>query len=529
MALAAGVAASLPILIAMVYAVVDGWVPLGDDAYIGIRAYDVFTDRFPLVGQRSSGASGVLDETAYSPGPLLFWLMAVPARMPDGVFMALTAGVVNVASVMGTVALAFRRGGRPLMFATAIAIPVMLASLPAETYSDVWNSSAPLMPLMLLVFLAWSVACGEYRLLPLTVVVASFATQAHLTFLMPAMGVTAVALGCAVAFKSVRSWPRRWVLATLAVGLVCWSAPLLDQAVNRPGNFVNLAKSATSDEPSLGYHSAWKAVAHTAGIPPWWLQDDRDTLKRIGDLSTRPSPFAILTALLVVGALAAVALVGWRRRRADVFAAGTLGLTLCVAVGMGAASTPINSFGTVGYTMRWASPAGMCVWLLLGWSVASLLPAGSLAGLRRRALSPAAGLAAVAAIGALIAIAENPPRQEPYQGMRTIAEGLEANLPPEGGTWVEVASSGDTLGLGSELQVGTIYWLRRHGRAVVAPPNVVERLSGDYARGGYRRKLQVAVDVPPEPGGRRIARVAVTDPIDQKSTRVVTLTVLPED
>jgi hypothetical protein len=129
--LALGVLAALPIVVAMGCAVAQKWTPLGDNAYVGIRAYDVFTGRTPLVGQRSSGASTVLGDTAYSPGPLLFWLLAIPARLPDGTFLALTMGAVNVASVMGTVALALKRGGWPLAFATALAIPLMLASLPA--------------------------------------------------------------------------------------------------------------------------------------------------------------------------------------------------------------------------------------------------------------------------------------------------------------------------------------------------------------------------------------------------------------
>ena len=198
LALGLGVLAALPILVAMGYAIGDEWTPIGDDAYIAIRAHDVFTDLSPLVGQRSSGASGVLEETAYSPGPLLFWLFALPARLPDGVFMTLTAGLINVAAVVGVVSLALRRGGRGLMVATAVAIPIMLASLPSETYSDVWNSSAPLMPFLLLVFLAWSVACGEHRLAPLTVLVASFAMQSHLTFLPPAVLLTAFAFACAI-------------------------------------------------------------------------------------------------------------------------------------------------------------------------------------------------------------------------------------------------------------------------------------------------------------------------------------------
>jgi hypothetical protein len=44
---AAGVAAALPVLVAIVYVVADGWMAFGDDAYITTLAFDVFTDRSP--------------------------------------------------------------------------------------------------------------------------------------------------------------------------------------------------------------------------------------------------------------------------------------------------------------------------------------------------------------------------------------------------------------------------------------------------------------------------------------------------
>ena len=62
----------------------------------------------------------------------------------------------------------------------------MLASLPAAAYSDVWNPSVPLLSLLLLIFLAWSLGCGEHRLLPVTVLVASFVAATHLSYLPPA-------------------------------------------------------------------------------------------------------------------------------------------------------------------------------------------------------------------------------------------------------------------------------------------------------------------------------------------------------
>jgi hypothetical protein len=516
-----GLLAAIPTLVAMAYALTDDWVPLGDNGYIGIRAYDVFTGRTPLVGQRSSGASGVLEETAYSPGPLLFWLLAIPVRLPDPAFMSLTTGAVNVASIAGTVALAFRRGRWPLMVATALAIPIMLASLPAETYADVWNSSAPLMPLMLLVFLAWSVACGEYRLLPLTVLVASFATQSHLTFLGPAVGLTLVGVACAVAFGSARRWPRGWIVAALVVGLVCWSAPLVDQAIHRPGNLVTLGKSAVHKDASVGFSGGWKAVAHMVGIPPWWLQDDRPTLARLGDLTVRPGALSIVSALLVVAALAALAVLGWRQRRADLCAAGLLGLTLCVAVGLATSSTPLQSFANVSYTLRWAAPAGMCVWLMLGWGAAVLMRARIPDVGRVRLPVGVAAAVVVAAVATIVAIGENPPRAQPYQSMRAISDTLEASLPAEGATRVDVSSAGDALGLTTQLEVGTIFWMRRHGRAVVAPRKVADRLSARYAQGHYARVLHIDVGVPRKPGGRVIGRLRASDSLDQKTRDVI--------
>jgi hypothetical protein len=525
--LALGLLAALPVIVACGYALTDDWAPLGDDAFIGLRAFDVFTDRSPLVGQRSSGASGVLQETTYSPGPLLFWLLALPVRLPDPVYMTLTTGALNVASIVGVVGLAHRRGGRPLMFVTAAAIPIMLASLPAETYADVWNSSAPLLPLMLLVFLAWSVACGEYRLLPLTVLVASFAAQSHLVFVGPAVGVTVVALACAAAFGLAREWPRRWVVASVVVAAVCWSAPLLDQAVNRPGNFVTLARSAFNDERSLGFSAGWRAVAHTVGVRPWWLKDSRDPVQRVGDLTVRPGAHKIASALLALAALAAVATIGWRRRRADLTAAGALGIVLCVTVGLAASSTPAKSFGTVVYTLRWTSPAGLCVWLLLGWALVTMARERAPAPIRVPRLAGAAAVAAVGVVAAAVAVGENPPRREPYQPMRAIYDRLEADLPSGGATRVEVSGKGSTVALMNEFEVGTIFWLRRAGRSVVTSDAVADRLSDDYARGGYGRILQIAVGVPPDEGGRVIGRFPVVDPLDQTTRSIVTLTLRP--
>jgi hypothetical protein len=530
-----GLAAALPIVVAAVYAVVDGWVPLGDDAFIAARAFDVFTERSPQVGQYSSGASGVLDEPAYSPGPLLYWLLAVPVRLPWPSAPAVLMGAVNVACVVGLVALARRRGGLALMVAVALALPVMLMSLPSETYSDVWNPSAPLLPLALLVFLAWSVACGEWRLLPVLVLVASYVIQAHLPVVVPALAVTAAGLAGALLFRrpageGVGRSRLKWAAAALGVALLCWSVPVVEELTNDPGNLSLLERSATTEQPTLGSAAGWRALVHTVGLPPWWLRDATDPLQRISDLSRSPGVLAGASAVAVLVGLAGVMLIGLRRRRPALSAAGALGLVLCAAVALDASSTPESAFATVNYVFRWTSPAGMCVWVLLGWSMVTILAAGRRPVPVWRALPGAlAGLAATVVVGAAVAISENPPRNEPYRAMRAINERLVAGVSKGVTTRVDAAYGSEAVfPLAIELQAGAVYWLRREGFAVVAPAHE-GGFGRAYARGRPEQVIRVGADEPKETGGRVLARLQALDPVLQEAAppRILTATLLP--
>jgi hypothetical protein len=208
-AIAAGLAAAIPVLRSTVHAVNIGWQPAGDDGIIVTRAWDVFTTHSPLVGQYSE-AGDVTRQIVHSPGPLLYWLLALPARFGSVASIAGWMGAWNTIAIIGAVALARRRGGLGLMFATAAAIALMCQSLPSESFHDVWNPAAALFPFLLLVFLCWSLACGEYRLAPLTVLVASYVTQTHLTYLAPTLGMLAVVAGCLLAprIRARRGAPR---------------------------------------------------------------------------------------------------------------------------------------------------------------------------------------------------------------------------------------------------------------------------------------------------------------------------------
>jgi len=488
--------AGLPIVVMAIHWIDVGWFPTGDRADYSVKALDVFSSRSPLTGPWSAGATIAAGETVYSPGPLLFWAMALPLRLPWPSAVQVAMGLVNLASLAGVMILARRRGGDLLMIATAVAFAVMLRSLPPEVYADVWNSSAPLVPFVLLVFLCWSLACGEARLLPLTVLVASFVVQTHLTFLAATLGVVAVGVAGLLVARP-RPPLRRPLLWTAAAALVCWIAPLVEQLVHRPGNFVLIVRSATSSTETLGRLSGVKGVVHTVGVPPWWLQAPRNALQRLIDVNAKPSLLASVTTILVVLGLAAAIVVGLRRHRPALWAAGAIGLVICLAVAVDVSSTPRAAALTTQYTLRWAAPAGMCVWLLLGWCVVSMLPVPAV--LPRAAV--ALGVALVAAAGIAVTASRELP-DERYRASHELTDTVVDALPARGTTRLQ-ASGLEAATSRSALS----YALRRADRPLVVP-GAGRELGADYGRGAWVRTLWVG----PNAKGRPVAQAVVGSP-----------------
>jgi hypothetical protein len=376
--LAAGLAAAIPVISATVKAVQAGWVPVADRGIIATRAHDVFTSHAPLVGQYSL-AGEVTGRVTHSLGPMLFWLLAPTAYSGSDTGMTVTMGAFNTLCIVGAVALARRRGGRVLMVMSAVAIALMCQSLAAETFHDVWNPSAGLLPFTLLIFLCWSLACGDWRLLPLTVLVASFTVQTHLTYLPPTLALLAIGLGgLAVGAIGRRRrgapGPRRrtllaWGFATVLLAALCWSATIDGQLTEHPGNLTLVVESATKPKATLGDEVGWHAVVHAVGIVPWWLQTPKSRWQRKYEVRSTPSTLATNSTIAMLAALVLVALVALVRRRRDVATLALSALVLCPALASVAASTPTprRLSATLGYTMWWGSQAGMVVWLTLGW------------------------------------------------------------------------------------------------------------------------------------------------------------------
>jgi hypothetical protein len=543
--LLAGLAAAIPVIDSTVKAVHAQWVPAGDDGIIATRGWDVLTSHTPLIGQYSEAGLVLRGQVMHSPGPLLYWLLALPARFGSVTSIAVTMGLLNTLAIIGCVALARRRGGLILMFAAALGIALMCQSLPTEAMHDIWNPAAGLFPFLLLIFLGWSLACGDYRLLPITALVASFVTQTHLMYAAPTAVVLVVGLGGLLLWwlerrRSGGPEPRRsppriwpWALAALLIVAACWTPPAIDQVKNNPGNLTTIVRTAEHRGATLGPTVGWHAVVRSVGITPWWLYVPASEWERKADVRANPSGTRTDSTIALLAALFATGLIGALRRRWDLASAALIGLGLSGAIFLEAASNPKTLLlaETLGYTMWWGSELGFWVWLILAWGLwlgLAALSRPAIRALRPRlsarpralpartrlvagALASLAALAGLVAVGSAVAETAKPDSHVyEYSSIHQLAAGIERHV-PSGQT---IAYRFGPLDVGTQpMEPAIRFLLVRHGDRVLAPGSF-PRLGSYYELDS--RPVQWIVElregVRPRPGMTLAARVRFTSP-----------------
>jgi hypothetical protein len=386
--LAAVVAAVVPVVVAAVRAMGNGWVPVNDDALIAIRARDVFTvEHQPLLGLWSSASASAGTDLNH-PGPLLFELLALPVRIVDGGGgVALGVALVNVAAIVGVAVFAYRRGGA-VVGTAAMAVTAGLSwSFGSEVLYEPWSPHSVLLPFLFFLVLVWSAACGDRAALPFAVAAGSLVIQTHLSyaFLVPALGVWGVG---ALAFELRRrrrvdpgGWPGerrstvRWALLAVAVGVLCWLPPLIEQVTgDGRGNLSRLVSSTADPTHSIGFGLAGRLVGSVVALPPFWFRSSfRDAfLAADSPDGWRPTsvPVAVLALSLVVGVLALGAWDARRRRDRDTSLLLVTGAVALVVGVFTAARVPVNIFGAAPHQFRFIWVIAAFVWLAVIVAVA---------------------------------------------------------------------------------------------------------------------------------------------------------------
>jgi hypothetical protein len=418
---------------------------MGDWASLAYRTSQVGTRNTPLIGAYTVKGWA-------HPGPLLYWLGAPLFRLSgeDARSLDWTAALINAASVVAIVVVAWRRGRTALTLAALLLVALLIHGIGPDILTDLWNPYVPLLPFLAALALAVDAALGRPRSLVWAAVPATFAMQCHLAF------VSLTALVALWLWAWCRWWPRvlpaddpatadlprapwrpwrraaGWavgVTALLSVG------PLLDAVVDMHNPARILKSFGDAETVRLGLADALGLVGRFVRPDGPWLGH------RLSIVAVEVQGSGPLPLLVALAALALCLRTGRRRRLPDVVALTTLTLTL-VAGSIPSAAQFVRPVEP--YVALWLELVGGLVWFTVAWTGWRVVePAVSRVPARR---AGAAALAAAAAVAAAAwswgPAAGNETRfREVAVVVQPLADQLAAELPP--GATVRIERRGE--------------------------------------------------------------------------------------
>ena len=514
---AAVLATILPIVVATVRALADGWTAIGDNANFLVRSGDVLTAHHPLLGTWSS-ASLAIGEDVNHPGPLMFDLLAIPVKLGGSGGLAVGVALVAIASVIGIAVFAQRAGGPRLALGALAASAGLAWTMGPSLLYDPWNPHVVLLPFLLLLVLVVAMAAGDALALPVAAGVASVIVQTHLTYalLAPAL--------CAVGLVLLVHRRRRAVLRPAAVTLVvlalAWAQPIADQLTGT-GNLGALAGGVGASEDTVGAALGARVAADVLAVPPWWARPSFEDAYRVPPLQPThvdgvPNVEGLPSGAVAAAALAivALALVGcWlvaRRRRDDVARTGLVIAAVGLALGVAAVVTqPLSGVGLTGHQLRYLWPIGVFATAMLLLAVTA----------RRGAL--AAPLVAIAVLSVLnlpassstVGPANDTDVMPIVRDLASQLDGLDVDAPllydTAGIRFAEPWTSAIMAALverGIDFEVEEEFWVRQMGERRRADGDARERL--------FLREGEDAETVPE--GARRVAHVDGLDDAERR-------------
>jgi hypothetical protein len=401
------VALAVPFAIMIGLSLSRPWHPSSDLALMELRTHDVGGPMNPLVGAYSRFGWN-------HPGPLGYWVLAVPYRLFGARPAGMLAGtvLVHVAAVAGCLALAHRRGGRALLVLVALLLAVLLRGFGMANLVSFWNPYLPVFALAFLILATWSVTEGDWWLLPVVIAVSCFAWQTHIGYLPVAAGLALVA-----AAATARAWfggvepdrRRSLVLATavaVTVAGVCLAPLVLDQLAGEPGNLGLLLRRTRGgyDAEPIGLNVVLAVTgAHLGPVGNWLNGQGGGVFSAPGGaplVSGAPGAVSLIVTFLTAGSVLVAAV---RSRAAS--AARLLGLTILGAV-LAIAAVSQTLGAPHPYLYVWMFPVSGFLWVAVVWALIEIVrrrPVPTSTAWRRSAMFVAV-LASVATVGLCVAV-----------------------------------------------------------------------------------------------------------------------------
>jgi hypothetical protein len=291
----------------------------------------------------------------YHPGPMSFYLMAVPYVLMgwNGAGLPVGTALINLVSVVGIVVLVARRAGGTAALATAALLCAFESVIRVDYVTDVWGPLMVLLPSAFFLLLCADFAAGSVWSLVGATAVGTFMVQTDVSTvsvvvpaLILALTARAVVWGKAGTLRESlrRSWPVG--LSTLGVAALLWALPLWQQLTGHPGNLHQLVSFLLHNRGQHSVHQALSAVANG-------MLNRHLGLEAFPEFLHRYDAYLALFLLALIG----LAVVCWRRQQwlALAIAAGAIPVSAAVWLSLLRVEGPI-----LGYIVYWTRALTLC-------------------------------------------------------------------------------------------------------------------------------------------------------------------------
>lgn len=239
----------MPLMVAAVALAFRPWHPTLDLAMTELRVRDVGGRQTPLIGL--PGRIGDFPDQGSHPGPWSFWLIRPFHLLSGGRAwgMELGSAVLNSVAAVGALWIARRVGGFRVQLAIAGVLAVAIRGYGLSVLTHPWNPYFPLLLWLVVLLATWATLSGDHRMALVVVTVGSVAAQTHVPYLLPAIAMSALALGALLVRRDLRT-----VAAAFGTAAFFWLPAAVDQVRREPGNISMLIDHFTgdTDESTIG-------------------------------------------------------------------------------------------------------------------------------------------------------------------------------------------------------------------------------------------------------------------------------------
>lgn len=218
----------------------------------------------------------------HHPGPIYFYVLAPLYWLTDQHphSLAWTASLINLSCVWVVLSRLLKRGGFGVFVAGAVLLLLYLLQT-ERLFVDPWNPFVALVPLAALIVVCADFASSvQLGALPLIVLFASFITQTHAGYIPCAGALVLASMVLHLRFRRHGDAPlvrgrasdRRYLLVSVAVLIVAWALPVVENLRGDPGNLTFLFHYLRHREGTNVLDALRAHIHYMSALPMWRLE-----------------------------------------------------------------------------------------------------------------------------------------------------------------------------------------------------------------------------------------------------------------